>query len=460
MKKIFSFILLTVLGFFTSTINVFAGQDAFTYDYLQMIGTNDYALVGDLDISDTLAYGIEIYIPFDVGHEFTIGALDSYISFTDINNNVLYTVDFEEISGADIGGWYIFDFENLEITDVAGVTTIIMQNYGLTATQPPGGVNAYTSYMENNTQIVYNYDFEYSITWSFTSYATARYLIRSITSIVTDAKSITFYIPYSEYHREEIAGRYAKVYFSNDGGSTYPYSYDISDFNFSDISGIVDISLIEIYDDEGITTDFTNIKIEIPQELIPPIPPDYIEYLNENSYITFNNNIYSYRFYVDGVLYGGGFFRNVISLPQSPTKAGYYFNGWITNNGAEYSEGNIVNFDLLINNNLDLYASWREASPIDTTLNQGSANNILSALFATINMDTNLGYVIVYLALIMIILFYFAKLSVPPIMTIITMLLLTSFWIFLGFLPVLMAIMSFITLLYMLLNNIRGGASE
>jgi uncharacterized repeat protein (TIGR02543 family) len=150
----------------------------------------------------------------------------------------------------------------------------------------------------------------------------------------------------------------------------------------------------------------------------------------------------------------------VIPLPTNPTKAGYIFNGWITNNGAEYSDGSIVNFDLLINNNLDLYASWREGNPIDTTLNQGSANNILSALFATINMDTNLGYVIVYLALIMIILFYFAKFSIPPIMTIITMLLLTSFWIFLGFLPVLMAIMSFITLLYMLINNIRGGASE
>ena len=458
MKKIFSFILLSFLGFFTSTINVFAGQDAFTYLYLPIV--NDYALVGTLDISDTLAYGIEIYIPFDNGHEFSLGGTDSYIRFSDANSNTLYEVDFSEISGANIGGWYIFDFENLEISDVASITTVIMQNYGLTATQPPGGVNAYTSLMENNTRIVYNYDFEYNISWSFTSYTTGRYLIRSISNIVTDAKSVTFYIPYSEYHREELFGRYAKVYFSNDDGSTYPYSYDISDFNFSDISGIVDISLIEIYDDEGITTDFTTIKIEVPQDIIPPIPSDYISYLNENSYITFNNNIYSYRFYVDGVLYDGGFFRNVINLPTSPTKAGYYFNGWITNNGAEYSEGNIVNFDLLINNNLDLYASWREAIPIDTTLNQGGANNILSSLFATINMDTNLGYVIVYLALIMIILFYFAKFSIPPIMTIITMLLLTSFWIFLGFLPVLMAIMSFITLLYMLINNIRGGASE
>jgi len=456
MKKIFSFILLFFLGFFTSTINILAGTDTFTYNYLQLISGN-YALVGSLDISDTLAYGIEIYIPFDSRHEFSINSDESYISFSDANNNILYSVDFSEISGADIGGWYIFDFENLEISDVASSTIIIMSNAGSSL---PSGTNLFTSQMDSGTQIVYNYDFEYNINWSFISVATSKYVLRSITSLVTDAKSVTFYIPYSEYHRDDFLGLRAKVYFSNDNGSTFPYSYNISDFNFSDISGIVDISLLEIYDDEGITTDFTTIKIEIPQDLSPPLPPDYIEYLNENSYITFNNNIYSYRFYVDGVLFTGGFFRNVIPLPTNPTKAGYIFNGWITNNGAEYSDGSIVNFDLLINNNLDLYASWREGNPIDTTLNQGSANNILSALFATINMDTNLGYVIVYLALIMIILFYFAKFSIPPIMTIITMLLLTSFWIFLGFLPVLMAIMSFITLLYMLINNIRGGASE
>ena len=70
------------------------------------------------------------------------------------------------------------------------------------------------------------------------------------------------------------------------------------------------------------------------------------------------------------------------------------------------------------------------------------------------------GYIIVYLALTMIALFYFAKFSLPPIITIITLLLLTSFWVFLGFMPILMSIMAFIVLGYMLLYNIRGGTNE
>lgn len=453
MKKIFSFILLSFLGFFSSTITIFAGVDTVTYQYLQDI-SGDYALVGSLEISDPLAYGIEIYIPFDSGHEFSIGSSISKIDFDDANGNLLYTIDFDEISGADIGGWYIFDFENLEITGVKDIQFIIFSNHG--STPPPN----FASTMEAGTDIIFNYDYEYDINWSFIAITSNSYIIRAITSIVADAKTVQFYIPESEYHRDNFNSLRAKVYFSNDGGSSYPYSYNIADYNFSRIAGVVDISLTDIYNANNITTEFTNIKIEIPQDLLPPLPTGYITYLNEESYITFNNNIYSYRFYVEGVLYDSGFFRNIIFIPSNPTKAGHVFIGWFLSNGQQFDETAPINLDLLINNNLDLYAGFRIANNLDTTLTGGSANNILSAIFATINMDSTLGYVIVYLALIMIVLFYFAKFSVPPIMTIITLLLLTGFWIFLGFLPVLMAIMSFLTLLYMLINNIRGGFNE
>ena len=454
MKKAISVLILAIVGIFTSAINSYAALDAFSYNYTNFYSSY-YGLQADLEITDYDAYGIEIYIPESDGHEFEDGNIDSYIVFKDENNTPLLSIDFINISGVKIGGWYRFDFENLGITsNVRYISMIIMSNYGAV---PPSG---FLSYMTNDTEIIYNYEYQQDLIWNYINIVSNIYAIQTTMGIVNDAKTIQIYIPDSEFHRTDYNGYDATLKFSDDGGSTYPYSYDLTDFNFSNISGIIDINLLQIYDDLSLQSNFTNFIILIPQSFVPPIPSGYIDYLNISSFLTWNNNIYSYKFYVDGILYDGGFFRSTIPLPNTPNKTGYYFNGWVLPNGETWDENSNINLDLLLNNNLDLYASWRERSVIDTTITDPTENNLMANVFATFNLNTNVGYIIVYLAIIMMSLFALNKFNMPQILTIITLLLITAFWMFLGFLPILMSIMAFAVLTYMLITNVRGGANE
>ena len=454
MKKAISLFIITCIAVMSLSIKAYAAVDSFSYNYTNFYSTY-YGLIADMEIGDPDAYGIEIYIPESTGHEFSAGNIDSYIVFRDDTSTDLLTINFIDISGVKIGGWYNFDFEALGITDnVAEIYMVIMSNYGAV---PPSG---FVSYMQTDTQVIYNYAFQYDLIWNYINIVSNVYAIRASMGIVAEAKSIQIYVPESDYHRDDYNGYDATIEFSDDDGATYPYSYDIRNFNFSNISGIIDINLIQIYDDLSLQDPFTNFKITIPQSFVPPIPAGYIDYLNTASYLTWNNNIYSYRFYVDGVVYDGGFFRATIPLPTQPFKAGYYFNGWRFSNGETYEPDTNVDLDLLLNNNIDLYASWREANPIDTGTTDPTANQTILNVFASFNLDTNVGFIIVYLAVIMIALFFFNKFNLPNIMTIISLLLITIFWMFIGMLPILMSIMAFIVLAYMLVSNIRGGANE
>lgn len=456
MKKAISLFIITCIAVMSLSIKAYAAVDSFSYNYTNFYSTY-YGLTASLEIGDPDAYGIEIYIPESTGHEFEQGNIDSYIAFIDVDNNTLLSINFIDISGVKIGGWYTFDFEALGITDnVAEIYMVIMSNYG---SQPP---SQFVSYMATDTQVIYNYDFDYVLYWNIIYLANNVYAVRAARAIPNDIQSLQIYIPESEYHRGVYIGYNAIIEFSHDEGNTYAYSYNLKDFLFSvfKIQGILDFNLTEIYNEYNITSPFTNFKITIPQSFTPPLPAGYIDYLNENSYMSFNNNIYSYRFYVDGVIYDGGTFRSTIPLPTQPFKAGYYFNGWRLSNGETYEPDTNVDLNLLLNNNIDLYASWRETNPIDTSTTDPTANQTILNVFASFNLDTNVGFIIVYLGVIMIAIFFFNKFNLPNIMTIISLLLITIFWMFIGMLPILMSIMAFIVLAYMLVSNIRGGVNE
>lgn len=449
MKRVISGFILAIISIFSLSIKTNAGTNELTWTLLPLYSTF-MAVEAEMDVTDERIYGLEIFIPNSEYHVIEVGNVYSTIQFRNNITNQSFTLEFRDFSNRTIGGWYTFDFASLGINFIVNeVYILISQSFSNTGT--PGG---YIEYLNTNDQVIYNYDYKIEIQWSSNRYFSDRYYISTIINVIEGARLVTIYIPESDFHTISLNNGtilssievkpYDEEFYTNIG--------PITSYNFGSVSGIVKIDLLDLgYE----LNQIENIKIIVPQNY-NSVPGDYINYLNTETYVSFNDNVNRYELYVDGDLYDEGLFRTTFDLPLNPTKTGFKFIGWQTIAGVIY-DGGVIDENDIFNNVYKLYATFAIDQSINTDTTDPDANNFMANIFAQFNLNTTFGYIVVYLAVIMISLFALAKFNMPSIITIIVLLLITGFFMFLGFLPILMAIMAFGILGYMLLTNVGGG---
>lgn len=454
MKKTISVLILAIVGIFTLSIKTFGATNYFEWNSLPLYA-NYLAVEAEMDLTDERAYGFEVYIPYSDFHVFENGNVYSYITFYDDVLQEYETFEFRDFSNPTIADWYTFDFASLGLgsLNINRVVIVIVQSY--TGSVPSGYINYLNTASLSHT--ILNYDYQVDIQWNNERFYGDYYYVYTIIDVIEGARNISIFIPYSDFHAisSDVGGQLVSEIRVATNTGIFTLIGEITDYTFGSVSGLIKIDFL----DEGYElNDIQQVKIIVPQNYYT-IPSDYIAYLNRDSYVSYNDNLYIYELYVDGVIYDEGLYKETLTLPSNPTKTGYIFNGWMTIDGQQFT-GGLVNDNLVFNNTFQLFASFREGNPIDITTPDPTENNILANVFASFNLNTSVGYIIVYLAVIMISLFALNKFNMPQILTIITLLLITAFWMFLGFLPVLMSIMAFAVLIYMFITNVRGGANE
>lgn len=431
MKRIVSLILIALSIFSIGAIDTQAATDDISWSIINTF--QDYhVLLGEIDIPET-AYGMELYVPESDFHVYSIGGIDSFIEFRNAANQIIFTQDLIEVKTSSVAGAFIFNFIALDIEDAASFKIQISQTY----TSIPAG---YLDYINTNDDLMFNYDYGIELIWNNINLYSNYYSIQTNFPVVSDAKLISIYIPESQYHTREIGGVQDEINFYNANG-TLLESIRLSTLNFNLISGLYKI---DIENDLDLNIgQIQSVNIVIPQTY-EIVPPNYIQFLNENSVIGFNDRVYRVNYYLKGDIYLSDLFNFIPEQPNDPLMlSGEYFEGWYFANGNEYDFNSVITDTQLFNNELNLYALITNRAPIDTDLGDPEPSEFFGSLFDTIGMNSTTGYAIMYLIVIILALVGLKSINVPNIMMMITMILITAIFMFMGFLPVLMGIVAF-----------------
>ena len=444
MKRIISFVLIALSIFSVNAMDTQAATTEIAWSNLPLYATHN-ALQGVINVADD-TYGVEFYVPKTDFHVISVGGVNSYINFKDALDNVILEINLFDLKGNDPSGYYSFNFQSYEIENAATITIVITQTYS----SIPGG---YLDFINDNDDLMWNYDYGIQMVWNSVNLYANYYSIQTRFSVVSDARLISIFIPQSQYHTTSIGGVNDSINFY-DNTDTLIETYRLNELNFNLISGLYKL---DIQDDLELSIgEISYITIVIPQTY-EALPNGYIEYMNNESVLGFNDRLYRVNFYVGSELYVTDLFNLIPNQPSNPLlPSGTYFEGWYLANGSKYEFTNVTD-TMLFNNELNLYAKTTNRPPIDTDLGDPEPSEFFGTIFETLGMNSQVGYVIVYLITIIISLVGLKSINLPNIVLMIVMLLITALFMFMGFLPVLMAIVAFGVIALILFSNMGGA---
>lgn len=455
MKRLISFILIALSIFSVYAIDTQAEYRDIEYSWVEVGAFDTPVLILDIIIPID-STGVEILVPFSEYHLFESNDVNSYIRFERSNGTLISQFNVSSYQG-NIAGFYTFNWDNLNIETPFRMFIVIVQNVDYDTFDWVD----YTTFLAASDSLMYQYDTLVSNRWTLQyDPITNAPRIHLNFDVIQDARIISIFIPEAPYHRTANNAYTNEIIFFDTGFNVLD-TYAITDFNFNLISGLIKIDIV---DDLGYQLgDIGNIRINIPQEWDSgyvsalTAPPFYLQYMQEETNIQFNDRLYYVRYYVDGILWDTGIFSTIPNQIPNPVTPNQTFEGWYLANGNRYDFQQPITQTQLFNNELYLYAKITNRPPIDTNLGDPEPSEFFGTIFETIGMNSQVGYVIMYLITIIISLVGLKAINLPNILLMIVMLLITALFMFMGFLPVLMAIVAFGVIALILFSNMGGA---
>lgn len=444
-KKILVFILLVSVFLISSTnLETKANQE---YDLIwnyENLYSNFYRLTAEGYVPDE-AKILNFYIAPSQYHIIEYGNVPSTITFFDIDYNVIDDIDLIQFTGTEIAGNLSINLFNLGIENVSVVQLNIMQT--LQGSAPSGYVN----YMLENSSYSVIFMYDTTVTWSNVNLTGNNYALTTTFIIPSNLTSFTILIPISIYHIENIQTIYNQLNFLDDSMGTVE-GISLTSIN-GNIYGAFNVIISEYYNPPN---EVYAINILIPQNY-NILPPQYLTYMNENTILTYNDfyktviywvyDVDDQEYIMTDLLYFNGNIPPKISDPASGVinQEFVYWLKYYNNFYIPYNFTPLLETDY-INNTFNLYAYFKNTPPVIsvdppviTPITQESVLTLLNA----VGFYNNGGFIITWILLTIGVSIFMVIKKLDVLAIFIVNLLFTSFFMFMGFLPVYVIILAF-----------------
>ena len=452
MTKIKIFLLLTIIGFalFVPALETKAVE---TEPKIAWASLPLYSTYMAIEGTITLPEGVlkvDFYIPDSDYHILGIGGIDSYLV---IYNGVteIFNEDITYFHGADLVGWYSLDLAQLGVLGATEIVIVITQTYSVL----PSGYVGDDAYLDTYDSLSFVYNAPYDIELSFINlnlYSTY-YALKTTIEVPYDTRSLSLYLAPTQFFENSFGGVDSEIVFYDiDDVELFSLTYE----DLNSINGFVRANLIPYFTtyevDVGETAYITIIAVMNYSQL----PSQLIQYMNDNSSITFNDNLKLAIFVNDGLEENYELFYNIPTF-YTPTKTGYSFIGWALANGAYYDFITPIEAELLFNDNLYLYARYSIITSGDPTPADQTPNSVIDSVLATVGFNNDFGHIIIYLIVLVITILIMVKIQLSVMIMAVAAIVITALFIYLGILPFLVSIFAIGLSSTVLLFNIKGS---
>lgn len=431
------------------------GQIAFNF-------TNLYSTYWGLTATNTIEANteyIEISIPQSSYHVPEEGGVDSEFLIY-FNDGTTEVVNILSIFGANLYGTGTINLKYRFPSKwqlAYQVETTLVQN--ITAA-PSGYVAAMSAGSAFNYYINTGRFYPY-ITWDtyinmdYYPY-TVQVLRGSYNNVWKDVRTLSLYIPPADafYLEETSPAISAEITFIYSGGTQ---TFDLEDFgSLAQGYFYVDFEEYLIPIDSAKT-----ILVEIPL-YYTTVPPNFITYITENATMTFDERVYLIKYYdIDGFYNYGQY---ATSYNVEPMVGAYPLPdvGYMKFQYYVYPDGTIVDFtkeinsSYIINGILNLYPYYKlvlgtETEIVEPTPDVNTFTNILGAF----GWNNSVGYIAILIIITALITIPLIILGVPLLVISIVNIAITSFFTYMGLLPMIAVIILYLLWASMIIVSFR-----
>lgn len=442
---------LTLLGF-KSFNTVEASDDLISWESYNAFSSY-YLLRGTAELSYGIK-GLTFTIPQTNYHVIDAGGLEPQVLFYDSSDVEILDLDWYDTFGDQLHGTFDIDFDTFSIVTPAYMKILIPQSYSVT----PGG---YVDYIEANDELNQYYNIPEDRDFYFTRYesTTSKSIVLdnvaipyNTYSIVLDVRSLyDYYLVF-----EGTYNSYIWFYDKNGGGLDIIY---LKDYAFLDSDYIV----IDIPYDTYDLNEATYFKLLL---IVDDNDSDYLNFVNRNFKLDFNKDINVVYFMSQSTLLQTSVLLSYGGIPTEPTAptppTGFEFTGWFLENGDIYNFTHITS-DMFTDNSLHIYAYFRvsgtasDYGTVDDTPDTGT--NIFNVLSA-FGFATDVGFIFIYLGLIVLVSVGLVVVKISGFIVLVVDIMITALFMYLGFLPLYVIALVFITLVVGILFYMGGVNSE
>ncbi len=464
-KKLWIMLIIGLSVFMLPMLQVNAQEDEPIYDenlgqiafnFTNLFSTY-YALTAINRIELNTEY-IEITIPQSSYHVPEAGGVDSeFIVY--FNDGTYETINMLGVFGGNVYGNGVINLKSLYNNKwflAYEIETVLVQNI----TAAPSG---YVQAMSDGS--VFNYyvntgNFVPTSTWSAyvnnDTYPYVFYMLKGeFKNVWRDVISITIYIPPSEYLYTQ--GEAPSV----DPTITFIYSSGSTSINLRDVGSFgTGLFFINFLDYDIPTDELKNFIIEIPTSFTV-IPPNFIVYMAENSYMLFDEYVYEIRYYD----INGDWVQTYDTDYLLDPPAGVYplpdvgilkFKYYVYPDGKEVDLSRQIDPTYIINNRLNLYGFYRAEIGTATEVpdpipDVNTFTNVLDAF----GWNNNVGYIAILIIITALITVPLILLGVPLLVISIVNIAITSFFTYMGLLPMIAIIILYLLWFSMIVVSFR-----
>ena len=207
-------------------------------------------------------------------------------------------------------------------------------------------------------------------------------------------------------------------------------------------------------------------KYQIPQEDYYIGKSEQLSNLNANFDIYYNKNFSRVEFYAQNNLLYQDILNYGNSLyyyynPSAPT--GFEFNSWYNINGDIVTDTTPITEDMAINGVVKLYASYLAVTELDSpsTVDPTPQEDLfIYPMLSAFGMDTDTGYILFYVGVIMLIVVAAISVGLPLIVTLICVLLVNVLFTFWGIVPLFVTVIMYVILGLGTLTVMGGVGNE
>ena len=245
-------------------------------------------------------------------------------------------------------------------------------------------------------------------------------------------------------------------------------------------------SRIRVYDSTGLTLYGTyyldNYLIENSNSIIIPFNNDnticninlmlyrntddmtmfHFDYLNRNITWDYSGSIVLVEYYSLGSLIDSEYIvaGNIPDEPSDPTPpTGFEFHSWKTTDGDIYDYTESIPDSLIVNGTVRLTAQYKTIGSLDdpaTTDPLPETDNPFYVLISGLGWATDAGFTMVYLASLVVVIVLGLLAKLPSFVILVVIALITAFFLYLGFLPLIVSTLAISGIVIGLLYTFKG----
>ena len=296
----------------------------------------------------------------------------------------------------------------------------------------------------------------YGSTTTFTNtnaYSTFFFLLSDVIVMNQDADVFTFDIPTNDFTVYELGGVYSEViFFTNDDGTG-----TFENIRLEDLDDTLSVNKLYSVLISNLSITPLSVKLQLMHNS-SQLPAGFDAFMSDSTEHSFEAP-YAVIYYSEGSVYFSSFYINTVPQPTDPTKVGFVFQYWKDINGVVYNyqlppQQNQLDEDDVFYLEAVFFVQFTIIPPGPPGTGVNTA--IDTILFNTGFFNTP-GFVLLYFLLTILLNLGLWNLGSPTIGTLIGNIVLTSLFMFLGYLPLYVSALMIILFITIGITQSKGG---